>query len=87
MEQRHNGDGLLRIAHAIQLLYPWPCQVILQAVVHIHAVLHQSPLMGAVIPAAGGSTEKIAAVQILQQSVRTLPVDVLLVNLDEFFLC
>ena len=50
VEQSHDGDGLVAVLQAIELLHPLPLEIVHQAVVHVQAVVAQAALIGPVIP-------------------------------------
>ena len=87
MEQGHQGNALLGILQAVQLLHPLPFQIGAQALVDVDAVLAQAAGVGPMEPGRGGGGEKVALVlQVVQQGVGTVPMDVLPVDLQKCFL-
>ena len=85
MKQGHDGDGLVAVFQAVELLHPLPLEIVHQAVIHVQAVLAQAPLVGAVVPGGGGGGEEVTLVgEKVQQLVRPVPGDAGFENVDEF---
>src|SRR5699024_10258896 len=59
-------------------------EMVPHGVIYIHTVLYQSPFTGAVKLGAGGSHEKVGPFQPFQQTVRPVPVNLVLVQGDKF---
>ena len=86
MEQSGNGDALGGDLQPVELLDPFPGQVVLKTVVDVEAVVTQPSGIGPVVPGRGRAGKEIGLVfQVIQKGVGALPVDIFPKDLHKFF--